>query len=58
MSLDAASRKAIASLGMRLGSAKRRGHGYVYLPIDIAKGVHKVLSAMSKAEYQKEYRKL
>jgi hypothetical protein len=58
MSLDAASRRAIASLGKRLGAAKRRGCGYVYLPVDIAQGVHKVLCAMSKAEYQKEYRKL
>ena len=51
-------RKAIASLGHRYGAARRRNHAYVTIPIETAAELKAFLAALSKAAYQKEYRKL
>jgi hypothetical protein len=50
--------KAVASLGHRLGAAKRRKHGYLPMPIDLAQEIHNFLASKVRAEYIKEYRKL
>lgn len=51
-------RKAIAALGHRVGAAKKHGHGYVYLPLELADELKKYLSTQSRIQYIKEYRKL
>lgn len=50
--------KAVAYLGRRMGAAKRRGHTYVPMDLEIAKVIHKALASQVKAEYLKQYRKL